>query len=269
MIHGIRQAYEPMKTKYKYYLQLIKPFTVISAFVAVFLLSLYAKLPLYVGLTLSTAMALGQAFGQAVNQIEDIEIDRINKPYRPLPSGKLTEKEAWRFSLFLFILSEALVIYSLYYFSFVTLLNLLAFFYSVEPIRAKKYIWSVLWMALSRGALPAFIVLGWNPIVLVVFTWVLTFQITKDFGDEIGDKKYGVKTIPNTLGKYSYVYMYLLLVMYSVLILYFHLFNLLPTIWIGLAIPLLTRYRSITDNTYAWNLYYVGLFTIFILLLLR
>ncbi len=154
MIHGIRYGYSPIKTKYRYYLQLIKPFTVLSALIAVLLLGIYGHVPFQILLPLAVSIALSQGFGQAINQIEDIDIDKINKPYRPLPSNKISVDEAWKFSLSLFVLSEALVVYNLHYFTFVSILNFFAFFYSVEPIRAKKHIWSVLWMAISRGALP-------------------------------------------------------------------------------------------------------------------
>ena len=38
------------------------------------------------------------AANNALNQIYDLEIDRINKPNRPLPSGRLTMREAWMFT---------------------------------------------------------------------------------------------------------------------------------------------------------------------------
>ena len=43
--------------------------------------------------------AVLNAASNAINQIYDLEIDRINKPQRPLPSGRLTMREAWIFTL--------------------------------------------------------------------------------------------------------------------------------------------------------------------------
>src|SRR5205814_5091386 len=42
--------------------------------------------------------ALLNAGNNALNQIYDLEIDRVNKPKRPLPSGRLTVAEVWIFT---------------------------------------------------------------------------------------------------------------------------------------------------------------------------
>ncbi|MFW9920150.1 MAG: geranylgeranylglycerol-phosphate geranylgeranyltransferase [Candidatus Thorarchaeota archaeon] len=44
------------------------------------------------------------AGGNVVNDIFDIEIDKINRPHRALPSGRMTIKQAWFYVLFLGIL---------------------------------------------------------------------------------------------------------------------------------------------------------------------
>ena len=47
---------------------------------------------------------LGTGFSQSVNDYYDLELDRINEPTRPIPSGRLTEKEAiWNWSIVLVI----------------------------------------------------------------------------------------------------------------------------------------------------------------------
>src|SRR5258708_590463 len=42
--------------------------------------------------------AVLNAASNAINQIYDLEIDRVNKPKRPLTSGRLTIAQAWRFT---------------------------------------------------------------------------------------------------------------------------------------------------------------------------
>ncbi|MFX1516101.1 MAG: geranylgeranylglycerol-phosphate geranylgeranyltransferase [Promethearchaeota archaeon] len=42
--------------------------------------------------------------GYAINDVFDIEIDKINAPHRPLPSGLMTINQAKRFSILLFII---------------------------------------------------------------------------------------------------------------------------------------------------------------------
>ena len=49
--------------------------------------------------------AVLNAASNAINQIYDLEIDRVNKPKRPLPAGTLTMGEAWGFTLGCFVLA--------------------------------------------------------------------------------------------------------------------------------------------------------------------
>ncbi|ACF10671.1 UbiA prenyltransferase [Chlorobaculum parvum NCIB 8327] len=47
---------------------------------------------------------LGTGFSQSVNDYYDLELDRVNEPTRPIPSGRLSEKEAiWNWSIVLVI----------------------------------------------------------------------------------------------------------------------------------------------------------------------
>ncbi len=46
----------------------------------------------------SAMAALLNAGNNALNQIYDLDIDRVNKPKRPLPSGRLTIREVWVFT---------------------------------------------------------------------------------------------------------------------------------------------------------------------------
>src|SRR5262249_38725551 len=48
-----------------------------------------------IGLTMAAVL---NAASNALNQIYDLEIDRVNKPKRPLPSGRLTMRGAWTFT---------------------------------------------------------------------------------------------------------------------------------------------------------------------------
>src|SRR5437867_6240489 len=46
----------------------------------------------------SICAAFLNAANNALNQIYDLEIDRINKPKRPLPAGASTIRQAWIFT---------------------------------------------------------------------------------------------------------------------------------------------------------------------------
>ena len=47
----------------------------------------------------SLMAAVLNAGNNALNQIYDLEIDAVNKPKRPLPSGRMTHRAAWSFTI--------------------------------------------------------------------------------------------------------------------------------------------------------------------------
>jgi 4-hydroxybenzoate polyprenyltransferase len=94
---GIKKRYPHLEKRFgklTAYFQLIRPFTLMAPLLAGFfgVLSIVTDfyLAIYVGLTLAAC----QAVGQIINQYCDIELDKIIKPYRPLPAGVLTKEEA-------------------------------------------------------------------------------------------------------------------------------------------------------------------------------
>ena len=52
--------------------------------------------------------AVLNAASNALNQIYDLEIDRINKPKRPLTSGRLSMRDAWLFTVATYAVALAL-----------------------------------------------------------------------------------------------------------------------------------------------------------------
>src|SRR5689334_2783533 len=52
--------------------------------------------------------AVLNAGNNALNQIYDLEIDRINKPKRPLPSNRLSIRDAWWFTIVTYVIAMAL-----------------------------------------------------------------------------------------------------------------------------------------------------------------
>jgi geranylgeranylglycerol-phosphate geranylgeranyltransferase len=52
--------------------------------------------------------------GYAINDVFDIEIDKINAPHRPLPSGLMTESQAKRLSILLFLIGVITPLLNIY-----------------------------------------------------------------------------------------------------------------------------------------------------------
>lgn len=147
-----------------------------------------------------------------MNSVFDVEIDRVNKPTRPLPSGLLSRREVTAFGLGLMALAGLLSLTRLSNPTFVALaLSILALTlcYSAPPIRLKKRLWwNVGSQAFIRGVLGP--LAAWSiyapltkeafGISIVMFLFILAAQSSKDFGDEPGDRLYGVRTLPIAYG---------------------------------------------------------------------
>ncbi len=163
----------------------------------------------------SAMAALLNAGNNALNQIYDLDIDRVNKPKRPLPSGRLTIGEVWMFTHITYAI--ALVLAWLVApqgrhecFWLVTVAVVCTYIYSVPPFRTKRLgIWANVTIAIPRGVLLK--VAGWSSVktVLGLEPWyigaifglfLLGATTTKDFADMDGDRKGGCRTLPIQYG---------------------------------------------------------------------
>ena len=166
--------------------------------------------------SLGTAMAVVlNAASNSLNQIYDVEIDRVNKPGRPLAAGRLTLGEAWAFTAAGY--AVALLLAWLVApdgrhecFWIASIAAGLTVAYSVPPLRTKRFaILSNLTVAVARGLLLK--VAGWSAVRTIadpepwyigaVFALFLVgATTTKDFSDVAGDVKGGCRTLPVVYG---------------------------------------------------------------------
>ena len=120
----------------------------------------------------SAMAALLNAGNNALNQIYDLEIDRVNKPRRPLPSGRLTIAQAWRFTIVTYALALVLAwLVGAARAPRVLLARRRAvvctYIYSVPPLRTKRLgIWANVTIAIPRGVLLK--VAGWSSVKTIV-----------------------------------------------------------------------------------------------------
>ncbi len=94
------------------YLKLMRPLNCAMTALAVLAGGIItAKLGAFYNLNIYTAMLaafLIAGAGNAINDYVDIEADKVNRPYRPIPSGKVKPKAALVFSFILFIIGIVL-----------------------------------------------------------------------------------------------------------------------------------------------------------------
>jgi 4-hydroxybenzoate polyprenyltransferase len=159
--------------------------------------------------------AVLNAGNNALNQIYDLDIDRINKPKRPLPSGRLTIRQAWIFTVAAYALSLVLAWLVMpagrhECFWLVLVAVACTFIYSMPPLRTKQRgMWANITIAIPRGVLLK--VAGWSAVKTVVSTeawyiggifglFLLGATTTKDFADMEGDRIGGCRTLPIQYG---------------------------------------------------------------------
>ena len=180
------------------------------------------------------ALLCGNGFIVGINQIYDVEIDKVNKPYLPIAAGELSLPMAWAFCLATAIGGATIVamnfgplITSLYTFGL-----FLGTIYSVPPLRLKRYaLPAFMIIATVRGFLLNFGVFHatraalhlpfvWSPPVLFITIFVTVFAtaiaVTKDLADIDGDKQFGIETFTTKMGvkNVSYIGSGLLLMNY-------------------------------------------------------
>ena len=164
------------------------------------------------------ACLCGNVYIVGLNQLEDVAIDKINKPHLPLASGEFS----WQQGQFIVITTGVLaLVFALllgpFLFGMVGISLAIGTAYSLPPIRLKRFpFWAALCIFSVRGAivnLGLFLHFSWVlqenqsiPFavwVLTLFVLVFTFAIAifKDVPDMEGDLLYNIKTFTLQLGK--------------------------------------------------------------------
>jgi len=213
-------------SKRRAYIELARPFTLAPPALGVLSGAAtawgagHAKPPITVDLlwpvlwgTLMAAVL--NAANNALNQIYDLDIDRVNKPRRPLPSGALSRGEAWGFTIVTAIVAWVLAFLASpdgrrECFWIVVFTSVLCWIYSAPPLWTKRRgFLANLTIAIPRGVLLK--VAGWSTIktILGLEPWyigaifglfLLGAASTKDFADIEGDRAGGCRTLPIQYG---------------------------------------------------------------------
>jgi homogentisate phytyltransferase/homogentisate geranylgeranyltransferase len=160
------------------------------------------------------ACLCGNVYIVGLNQLEDVAIDRINKPHLPLASGEFSRWQGQAIVAITGILAIGLAAsQSPYLLAMVGLSLAIGTAYSLPPIRLKRFpFWASLCIFGVRGAIVNLgLFLHYNnglPIpakvwALTLFILVFTFAIAifKDIPDMEGDRQYNISTFTLRLGQ--------------------------------------------------------------------
>ncbi len=232
-----------MKRKLELYSQLARPFTllppllgIVSGAVCAFGSAhnpdpsrLFTSSVFWTIVLGSLCASFMNAASNAINQIYDLEIDRVNKPDRPLVTGELSHRDAWIFIWISYALAllptwfvvpypyttwtqklhaplGAHVVFFIYVLGMMT-----TFIYSAPALGRTKVrgMLANLTMAVPRGILLK--VAGWAMVApvacvepwfigLAFFLFLIMAASTKDFADIEGDRAGGCQTLPIVYG---------------------------------------------------------------------
>lgn len=164
------------------------------------------------------ALLFGNAFIVGINQIYDVRLDKINKPFLPLANNEMSMRIAW----FVIVISAILGLFIVRRHFSPLIFGLYAFgmsfgaLYSVPPFRFKRYpLLAAVTISSVRGFLMNFgvyhatksalqVPFTWSPPITFLAVFMSVFAtviaISKDLPDIRGDVSEGVRTFASTVG---------------------------------------------------------------------
>lgn len=174
-----------------------------------------------VGITLAIAWLAclaGNVYIVGLNQLEDIAIDRINKPHLPLASGEFTVRDGQKIVGMMAVLALGLALLGgPWLAALVTVSLIIGTAYSLPPVRLKRFpFWASFCILAVRGAVVNLgLFLHYSdrfglPLTIPPRVWALTgfvlvfsiaIAIFKDIPDIEGDRRYGIRTFTVDLGQ--------------------------------------------------------------------
>ena len=173
---------------------------------------------IYLTLTLISSL-LANVYIVGINQIYDVEIDKINKPYLPIAAGEISVKQAKILVVLSAFFSLVISIMVSFYLSIVVILGLLiGTAYSIPKTRFKtKPFLASFSISFVRGVLGNIgLYLSYESVlsftrpnigIVIIFLTIFilinssVIAIFKDIPDIEGDKKYNIRTFSVRMGQ--------------------------------------------------------------------
>lgn len=220
-----------MKSSFLYITYLLKTgrplnmmISVISVWVALYISGGADRFDLlwYTGITAAFLIASANI----LNDVFDLEIDKINRPDRPIPAGKISGNSAI-IGGFVFLIIAVTPNFWLSFTSLMIILTavVLIVLYSpwlkVRPVAGNIAVSLVTSMAFLYGASAAGnIMAGYLPCLIAFFIHLIR-EILKDMEDREGDQQMGVKTIASTMEFKVVNYFIMLLIITALVVIWF------------------------------------------------
>lgn len=189
-------------------IKLIRPVNFIITFVSVIVASIICQPHKTLGLNIflaAFAASFALASGNIINDINDVEIDKINKPFRPLASGKIALREVYGLYILFVFISIVLTFFLNEVALAIVLFSILLLFVYSKFLKQIPLIGNII-VAFLTGLVFIFggVVVG-NPmaaIVPAIFAFLINLirEVVKDMEDVDGDSKEDLTTFPIKFG---------------------------------------------------------------------
>lgn len=277
-----------------------RPHTIIGTSLSVFALSVIALATSRSQLTAEIffqvfgvwlSCILGNIYIVGLNQLEDIEIDRINKPHLPLASGEFSKQTGQKIIIFTGIFALILASFlGKWLLATVGISLALGTAYSLPPLRLKRSpFWAAFCIFTVRGVIvnlglflhfsqiffgQAFIPPSIWLLTLFILIFTVAIAIFKDVPDLEGDRQYQITTFTLILGQekifklalgiISFCYLGMILAgvlqipqVNSFILIFAHLFLLLLLWWRSRSVNLAEKSEIARFYQFIWKLFFL------------
>lgn len=188
------------------YIEILRPGNAVMASIAVLLMAVISHVYNMEIILGALAVCIATGAGNTINDYYDYEIDKINKPDRPIPSGRISRNNALYYSLILFLIATVIGFYiSIPNGITVIICSVIMIIYAYD-FKQRCLIGN---MTVSLLTALTFVFGGlithdiYISSILAVFAFLMTLsrEIIKDCEDIEGDIQEGAHTLPIAYGK--------------------------------------------------------------------
>lgn len=234
------------------YIEIMRPGNAVMGAISIILVALIDRsisIPIILAMI---AVFFETAAGNVINDYFDYNIDLVNKPERPIPSGRISLENGKKYAYFLFLCGTICGFLISYLtnnwipFIIVLLADLILYLYAYKlkttPLIGNLAVGFMTGFGFVFGGFtinnPSIIM---TSIFLGFFAFVMTTarEIVKDIEDVEGDKKDGARTLPILIGKKIPAALAVILIIIDCilcpLLYYYHIFGVLYLVIIAVA----------------------------------
>ena len=148
------------------------------------------------------------AAGNVINDYFDAEIDAVNRPDRPIPSGSVSRNGAWQFAALLFCAGIIVSFFLNTLCLAIAVFNAFLLIAYAARLKSTPFVGNNAAVSYLSASIFLFggALAGWNgfvhmlPVAAITFLAMLSRELLKDAEDVVGDKSGGAVTLPILIG---------------------------------------------------------------------